>query len=193
MSTQNTTDTQTILNGINVDQVVETMEAIKEKPMLAKFTFRSQSEWLTGGHNRSHIKGFYGYCKEDTSRGDAFIVDNDEPPVLFGENRGANPVEFILHGLAGCLTTTLVCYAAAMNVDIKAITSHYEGDIDVRGLLGLSNDVRNGYDNIRVTFSIKSEAPREKIEELVALAKAHSPVFDVVSNGTPVSVRLSDK
>ncbi|MDX9857872.1 MAG: OsmC family protein [candidate division Zixibacteria bacterium] len=192
MSTQNTT-TPTTLNGINVTQVVATMNEIKDKPMLARFTFRSDNTWLSGGHNRSSIKGFYGYCKEDTSRADSFEMDNDEPPVLFGENRGANPVEYILHGLAGCLTTTLVCYASAMGVEIDEITSHYEGDIDIRGLLGLSDEVRNGYDNIRVTFSIKSDAPREKIEELIGLAQAHSPVFDLVSHGTTVSVRLADR
>ncbi|MCB2230373.1 OsmC family protein [bacterium] len=193
MNTNTTTKNPTMLNGVNVDHVVATMNEIKEKPMLAKFTFRSDNTWLTGGHNRSSIKGFYGYCVEDDSRREAFTMDNDEPPVLFGDNRGPNPVEFILHGLAGCLTTTLVCYASAMGVKIDEIMSHYEGDIDIRGLLGLSDDVRNGYDNIRVTFFIKSDAPREKLQELVDIAKAHSPVFDVVSNGTPVAVRLSNE
>ena len=188
-----TTKQPTILNGINVDQVVQTMNDIKEKPMLAKFTFRSKNQWLDGGHNRSTIKDFYGYCREDDSRKTAFVFDNDEPPVLFGANRGPNPVEFIFHALAGCMTTTMTCYAAAMGIEIDEITSTFEGDIDVRGLLGLSDDVRNGYDHIRVTFDVKSSAPREKVEELIELAKNHSPVFDVVTHGTPVSVRLKDR
>lgn len=180
------------MNGVAVDQLMETIEAIRAKPELGRFEFRARNRWLDGTHNRTSVRGFYGAGAEDASRKEAFEFDNDEPPVLLGENRGANPVEFVLHALAGCLTTTFIAYASAQGVRIESMETEFEGDLDVRGFLGITDEVRRGYREIRVTFRVKSDAPREKIEELVKLARRRSPVFDIVSNPTPVRVTLAD-
>lgn len=184
---------QTTMNGVNLDQLFDTIKVIKETPSLAKFTFRAANQWINGGHNRTTIKDFYGAGQEDTSRQTPFVMDNDEPAVLLGQDRGANPVEYVFHALAGCLTTSLVYHAAAQGIRIEEVESRFEGDLDLHGFLGLSDQVRNGYDNIRVTFKIKADAPEEKLEELIKLAQQRSPVFDIVSNPTPVSVRLQTR
>ncbi len=181
---------QKIVNGVNVDQLVDTINAIEETPSIANFTFRANNAWLDGGHNRTTIKDFYGAGQEDTSRAKAFVLDADEPPVLLGANHGANPVEYVLKGLAACLTTSLVYHAAAQGIEIEEVESKLEGDLDLHGFLGMSEDVRNGYENIRVTFKVKGDASEEQLEELVQVAQARSPVFDIVSNPVPVSVRM---
>jgi len=178
------------VNGVNVDQLMQTVVAIKGRPSLAKFNFRARNRWVDGGHNRSTIKDFYGVGREDNSRATAFVLDNDEPSVLLGDDQGANPVEFVLHALAGCLTTALVYHAAAQGIKIDEVESHLEGDLDLHGFLGLRDDVRNGYENLRVTFRVKADAPEEKIRELCDLAQRRSPVFDIVSNPVPVSVSV---
>ena len=178
------------INGVNVDQLFSTIDAIKENPGLAKFEFRANNRWINGGHNRTNVKDFYGAGREDDSRKQTFVFDNDEPVVLLGEDNGANPVEFVLHALAGCLTTSLIYHAAAQGIKIDAVESKFEGDLDLRGFLGMSEDVRNGYENIRVTFKIKADAPEEKLKELCELAQKRSPVFDIVTNRVPVNVQL---
>ena len=178
------------INGEDVDQLFSTIKAIKETPGLAKFEFRATNQWINGGHNRTSIKDFYGAGQEDTTRKRTFVFDNDEPVTLLGEDNGANPVEFVLHALAGCLTTSLVYHAAAQGIRIDAVESKFEGDLDLRGFLGMNEDVRNGYENIRVTFKIKSDAPEEKLKELCELAQKRSPVFDIVTNRVPVNVQL---
>jgi uncharacterized OsmC-like protein len=182
---------QKIMNGVNVEQLFGTINAITETPDLAKFNFRASNRWINGGHNSTTIKDFYGAGQEDTSRQAAFVIDNDEPAVLLGEDKGANPVEFVLHALAGCLTTSLVYHAAAQGIQLDEVESRLEGNLDLHGFLGLSEEVRNGYENIRVTFKIKSDAPREKLEELCQLARKRSPVFDIVSNPVVVTVQLA--
>ena len=178
------------VNGVNVDQLMQTVVAIKGRPSLAKFNFRARNRWIDGGHNRSTVKDFYGAGQEDDTRAAAFVLDNDEPAVLLGDDQGANPVEFVLHALAGCLTTSLVYHAAAQGIKIEEVESFLEGDLDLHGFLGLSDDVRNGYENLRVTFRVKADAPEEKIRELCDLAQRRSPVFDIVSNPVPVSVSV---
>lgn len=179
------------INGVNVDQLFATINAIKDNPDLAKFKFRANNQWIGGGHNRTKIKDFYGAGQEDTSRKQTFVFDNDEPAVLLGEDNGANPVEFVLHALAGCLTSSLVYHAAAQGIKIDSVESSFEGDIDLHGFLGLNENVRNGYENIRVTFKIKADAPEEKLKELCELAQKRSPVFDTLTNRVPVSVQLA--
>lgn len=174
------------LNGVNVTKMSSTIEAIKNQPGLAKFQFRARNTWDTGGHNRSVIKEFYGTGKEDVTRTEPFVLDADEPPVLLGEDRGANPVEFVLHALAACLTTSLVYHAAARGIHVENVESTLEGDLDLRGFLGLSDTVRRGYQNIRVDFKVKSDAPPEQLKDLCKF----SPVFDIVSNSVPVSVNI---
>jgi uncharacterized OsmC-like protein len=178
------------INGVNVDQLFGTINAIQETPSLAKFNFRATNKWVNGGHNRTTIKDFYGAGQEDQSRQTAFVLDNDEPAVLLGADNGANPVEFVLHALAGCLTTSLVYHAAARGIQLDEVESQLEGDLDLHGFLGLSESVRNGYEGLRVTFQIKADVPEAKLQELCELAQQRSPVFDIVSHPVPVSVRL---
>jgi len=179
--------TDTILNGVNVDGIFRAIALMSCAPEAARFKFRNR--WISGGLNRSFINSYYGALEEHT-RGATFVLDNDEPPVLLGEDRGANPAEQVLHGLAGCITTTLIYHAAAKGIKIDEMETTFEGDLDLRGLLGLPGAKRNGYDEIRVNVRIKSDAKREEIEELVKLAQRRSPVFDIVSNPVPVKVSL---
>lgn len=178
-----------ILNGVNVDGIFRAIALMSCAPEAAKFKFRNRNKWITGGLNRSFVNGYYGALEEHT-RGATFVLDNDEPPVLLGEDRGANPVEQVLHGLAGCITTTLVYHAAAKGIRIDEMETSFEGDLDLRGLLGIPGAKRNGYQEIRVSVRIKSDAKRDEIEELVRLAERRSPVFDIVSNSVPVKVSL---
>lgn len=183
--------TKTTLNGVDVDQLASTIDAIKKTPSLAKFNFRATNTWIDGGHNRTTVKGFYGAGAEVTTRKTPFVLDNDEPRVLLGKDQGANPVENVLHALAGCMTTSLVYHAAAQGIRIDEVESQLEGDLDLHGFLGLSDEIRNGYDNIRVKFRIKADAPREKLEELCRIAQNRSPVFDIVTNPVAISVSLA--
>ncbi len=180
----------TMVNGVNVDELIGTIEAVKEQPELAKTQFRAGNEWINGAHNRTSINGVYGAGQEQT-RKQTFVLEKDEPEFLLGNDIAANPVEHLLAALAGCLTTTLVFFAAAEGVQLDEVTSKFEGDGSLLGFLGLDENTRMGFDEIRVTFSIKSEAPREKIQELVELAQARSGVFEMLTNKTPVSVRLA--
>lgn len=175
---------QTTVNGVPVDQLKETLQAIRKDPGLGSFQFRAKNQWLCGGRNRSTVKDFHGAGREDTTRGEPFVLDNDEPPVLLGEDRAPNPVEYILHGLAGCLTTTMVCHAAARGIEIQSVESSLEGDIDVRGFLGLSDEVPRGYQAIRVIMRVKSDASAAKLAEL----SKFSPVYNTLVNPVPVEV-----
>lgn len=177
------------LNGVNVTQLFDTMEVIRESPEVAKFKFRNHNKWIMGGHNRSNLDSYYG-AMEEHKREKPFIVDNDEPPPLLGTDKGANPVEQVLHGLAGCITTTAVYYAAAKGIKVDEMETTFEGDLDLRGFLGLPGAARRGYEEIRVSVKIKADATEEEIKELVELAENHSPVFDIVSNGVPVKVSI---
>ena len=178
-----------IVNGVNVTTVENAVKAIEEKPELAKFKFRLHNNWISGGHNHSTVSNFYGNNQE-ISHLKTFELDCDEPPVLAGEDIGANPVEHLLNALAGCLTSTLVYHAAIRGIQIDELESELEGDLDLRGFLGLSNDVRKGYQNIRVKFKVKTNA--ENLNRLKALSKL-SPVFDVTSHGTNVDVEIESK
>lgn len=178
----------TVRNGVDTATMFATLDAIKANPGLGRFQFRATNKWIDGAHNRSVIQNFYGAGQEDTSRQMPFVLDAGEPAILLGVDTGPNPAEFVLHALAACLTTSLVYVAAARGVRLTEVESTLEGDIDVQGALGLNNDLRNGYEQIRATFRIKGDAPPEKIREVMARAQARSAVFDIVSNGVPVSV-----
>jgi uncharacterized OsmC-like protein len=128
--------------------------------------------------------------QEDTSRTKPFILDADEPDVLLGEDHGANPVKYVLHALAACVTTALVYHAAAHGIRIDEVEPRLEGDLDLRGFLGISDEVRNGYENIRMTFRVKADVPDDQLEELCQMGPRFSPVFDIITNRVPVSVRL---
>jgi uncharacterized OsmC-like protein len=179
-------------NGVNIDQLYGTLDAIKAQPVLAKFQFRAENQWLGGAHNRSTIKDFYGAGQEDRSRAKAFSLDAGEPAVLIGTDTGPNPAEYLLHALAACLTTSLVYVAAARGVHLTEVESTLEGNLDVQGGLGLNDDIRNGFNDIRVTFRVKGDAPRAKLEEVVARAQARSVVFDSITKGVPVTVEFAE-
>ena len=176
-------------NGIDVAQVYGTLDAIAADPSLARFEFRVSNRWIDGTHSRSTIQGFYGAGQEDASRERAFEVDASEPPVLLGHNEAPNPAELLMHALAGCLTLTIVNVAAARKVTLTEVSSTLEGVLDARGALGLDDTVRNGFERVNVAFTVKGEAPPEKLREIVERAKARSVVYDIVANGVPVDVR----
>lgn len=176
-----------LINGVDVERLGQTVQAVQQNPGLGTSQFRAVNRWVSGGHNRSTIKGFFGAGQEDTSRTKSFVLDADEPYVLLGKDQGANPVEFVLHALAACLTTSLVYHAAARGIQIESIESKLEGDLDLQGFLGLSEQVRKGYKQIRASFTIKSDASAEQLEALTKF----SPVYDIVSNPVPVSIQIN--
>lgn len=187
MQTQTATKPQsTVINGIDVTALEETIEAVKQNTEIAKFRFRASNTWLGGDHNRSTIDSYYGACQEHGREDRAFVIDNGEPPVLLGNDKGANPVEHLLNALAACMTTTLAYHAAARGIEIGAIDSQLEGDLDLRGFLDLSPQVRKGYQAIRVQLTVQSKAEPRTLRELTKF----SPVYDVVSRSVPVDVTI---
>ena len=187
MSEYNTqTKQDNITNGVNVTALFNTIEAVKHDAQLGDFRFRASNHWIDGGHNRSTIQGFYGCRDEDSSRTQTFVMDADEPAILLGEDKGANPVEFILHALAACMTTSMVYHAAARGIEIKGVESSLEGDLDLRGFLGISDEVRKGYHQVRVNFKVRCDTDVSLLRELAQF----SPVYDIVSNSLPVEVNI---
>ncbi|MGV7221924.1 MAG: OsmC family protein [Nitrospinales bacterium] len=184
MSTQ-TTEEQNIINGVNINDLGETIKAVSETPDLANFKFRANNQWVKGGHNQINLESYYGTCKE-IKRDQTIKLDADEPPVLLGTDKGANPAEYLLTALSSCMTTSLVYHAAAQGIKVEKVESDYEGDINLKGFLNLDPKVRKGYEEIRVQFKVKSDADKEKLNELVQ----NSPIFDVVRNPTPVKVEF---
>jgi uncharacterized OsmC-like protein len=186
-------DTTPIRNGVNTERMYGTLDLIKEQPALARFQFRVSNRWLEGAHNRSTIQGFYGAGAEDTSRTEAFTLDAGEPEVLLGENTGPNPVEFLLHSLAACLTISIVYVAAARNVALTSVESVLTGELDARGAFGLDPEPRNGFERIDVAFHVTGDAPEEKLREVVERARQRSAVYDMVTNGVPVAMRVETR
>jgi uncharacterized OsmC-like protein len=186
------TTMQTRLNGIKVDQLHQTVAAIQENPELARFTFRANTAWEGGGHVRSKIQGFYGAGKEDDSRAEPFVLEGDEPPVLLGDNHGPNAVEAVLHALTSCLAVGFVYNAAAQGIEVEALDFDVEGDLDLRAFLGIAKpeQVRPGYEGIKVRYHVQADAPREKLVELCDYVQKTSPVLDVLRNPVPVFVSL---
>src|SRR4051812_39785100 len=180
------TTTEQVRNGVDTGTLFATLDAVKAQPELGVFQFRVANTWIDGSHNRSMIKDFYAAGGEDTSRAEAFQLDAGEPAILIGTDTGPNPAEYLLHALAACLTTSLVYVAAARRVRLTRVESTLEGDLAVRGALGLPDEVRNGFEQIRVSFVVEGDAPPEKLRELVERAKARSAVFDMVTNGVVV-------
>jgi uncharacterized OsmC-like protein len=179
-----------VRNGVDTSVMYATLDAITADPGLAAFQFRATNRWIHGAHNRITVKTYRGAGGEQ-DRAQAFTVDAGEPEVLLGTDTGPNPAELLLAALSACLTTSLVYVAAARKVELTEVSSTLEGDMDVRGALGLDDSYRNGFTNIRVHFRVKGNAPDEKLRELVARAKQRSAVFDMVTNGVPVDVTAS--
>jgi uncharacterized OsmC-like protein len=176
------------LNGLNLAAMNRTIDSLKSDPALARFEFRTRNEWIGGGENRSTIKEFYGAGGEDQSRKQAFVFTNGEPPVLLGNNEGANPVEFLLHALAGCVTTTTVLHAAARGIAIRSLSTELVGDIDLQGLLGLDDAVPAGYRQIRIKIAVDADCTQQELDDLLGFAQRHSPVCNTVCRPVPVVI-----
>jgi len=175
-------------NGLPLVQMGETIGAIKQNPGIAEFEFRASNQWINGGENRSTIQGFFGACAEDESRTVAFEYTNGEPPVLLGNNEGANPVEYLLHALAGCVTTTTVLHATARGITIHKLSTELKGNIDVQGLLAMDDSVAVGYESIEIKMHIEADCSEDDLNELIAFAKDHSPVCSTVCKPVPVTL-----
>jgi uncharacterized OsmC-like protein len=180
---------ESIRNGVDTGTLFATVDAVKAAPEAAKFQFRAENEWLSGTHSRSTIHGFFG-VGEERAHQRPFHYDCDHPAVLVGRDNAPTPVEHLLHALAGCLTAGLVNIAAARGVTLTEVRSEVSGNIDLNGILGLDPTVRNGYENITVRFTVKGDAPAEKLRQIVEQSRARSAVFDVITNGVPVAIEV---
>jgi uncharacterized OsmC-like protein len=178
---------QGMINGVAVDNLFTTIDVIKSTPSLAKFKFRIRNQWDDAALNRSTVDKFDG-AGQHLSHPLPFVLEADEPAVLLGKDEAANPVEHLLHALAACLTTSMVYHAAARGIEIEEIESSLEGDIDLHGFLDLDPNVRKGYEGIRVNFKVKADVSDERLQQIVQLGTGHSPVFDSLTQGVPVSV-----
>ena len=184
---------ENIVNGVSVDKLFGIMDAIKTNSDIAKFNFRAKGNWISGAHTRTSINDFYG-AGQKHNRNKTFVLEHDEPSVLLGTNGGANPGEYALAALNGCLTSALVYHAAAKGIQIDEIETILDGDVDLLGFLGIDESVRNGYKKITVAFKIKADnATDEQLNELVRLAQKRSPIFDNISNPTPIEVNVERK
>jgi uncharacterized OsmC-like protein len=177
-------------NGVDTEQLYGTVDAIKALPELGLFRFRAANRWIDGAHSRTTIRGFHGAGQEDRTRVSEFVLDAGEPAILLGTDSGPSPAEHLLHALAACLTTSLVYVAAERKIRLTEVAARLEGDMDVRGALGVADDVRTGFTSIRIALTVKGDAPVETVRELVAWAQTRSTVYDVVAHGVPVTVDL---
>ena len=175
-------------NGVDTATLFATLDAVRQNPAIGTFQFRAANHWVSGTHNRSTLHGFYGAMQEMTHEQE-FSFDADHPPVLVGGDRGPTPVEFLLHAIAACLTAGIANIAAARGVNLDSVESTVEGDIDLNGILGMSDEVRNGYQQIRVNFVLRGDDP-EKLAKVVEQSRARSAVFDVLTNGCPVAISV---
>ena len=178
-----------VRNGVDTATLFATLDAVKGDTDLAKFQFRATNRWLNGTYNQSTIHGFHGAKQEMTHR-QPFTFDADHPPVLVGADNGPTPVEYLLHALAACLTAGIANVAAARGITLTEVSSTVEGDIDLLGILGLSDEVRNGYEQIKVSFNLRGDDP-EKLRTVVEQSRRRSAVFDVLTNGVPVTIQVS--
>ncbi len=178
----------THINGFDVQAAASTIAALKADKSLAKFEFRARNKWISGGENRSTIRDFYGAGQEDTSRSSAFDFTSGEPPVLLGNNEGANPVEFLLHAIAGCVTTTFVLHAMARGITIFELSTELQGDIDLQGFLGLDDNVPAGYEQIKIRMHVRADCSEQELDELLGYAEQHSPTCNTVCRPVPVLI-----
>lgn len=184
--------TPVALNGIDTPTLLATINAVGAQPALANFQFRNTNEWLSGTHSRSKMQGFFGAGGEHSHKA-TYTAEGDHPGVLCGTDNAPTPVEWLLHALAACLTAGIGNIAAARGVRLTRVRSTIEGNIDLRGILGLSDEVRNGYQNVNVNFEIEGDAPPETLRKIVEQSRARSAVFDVLTKGVPVSININSK
>ena len=180
----------TIVNGVDLDRLSGTIDAVSADPALARFQFRARNHWIDGGYSRTTIKDFYGAGQEDATRTQPFTVDSDEPPVLLGQNRAPNTVEYVLHALAACVSGTIVYHAAARGIALDSLETTIHGDLDLHGFLGLDSSTRPGYEQIRITITAAGDFDDNQFAELASLTR-YSPVRDIVSNPVPVAIDVT--
>jgi uncharacterized OsmC-like protein len=185
-----TTVDESMRNGVDTTTLFATIDAVKAAPEAAKFQFRAHNEWVSGTHNRGVIHDYFGVGAERTHER-TFTFDADHPVVLVGRDNGPTPVEYVLHALAACLTAGLANIAAARGITLTEVRSTVVGDIDLNGILGLNPEVRNGYEGITVRFTVKGDAPAEKLQALVEQSRGRSAVFDIITNGVPVTIEVA--
>jgi len=178
----------TLVNGFETEAIGQIVGALSNDKALAKFQFRASNQWIGGGENRSSVQGFFGAGAEDRSRRTPFTIVNGEPPLLLGNNEGPNPGEYVLHALAGCVTTTTVLHAAARGIHVKSISTELSGDIDLQGLLDLDPTVRPGYQQITLKMDIEADCDDQTLDELLEFACAHSPMCDTLRRPVPVTL-----
>ena len=176
-------------NGVDTATLFATLDAVRQAPEAARFQFRARNQWVSGTHNRTTIGDYFGVGEERAHEA-TFVFDADHPAILVGTDRGPTPAEFVLHALASCLTAGLANIAAARKIRLTEVRSTVTGDIDLNGILGLNPGVRNGYQQITVTFTIKGDAPAEKLRELVDQSRARSAVYDVITGRVPVTIEV---
>jgi uncharacterized OsmC-like protein len=185
-----TTEARPARNGVDVPTLFATLDAVKGNNEIAKFEFRAENQWVSGTHSQGRINGYHGAMQEN-EREQTWVFDVDHPPVLVGGDNGPTPVEYVLHALAACLTAGIANIASARGVTLTRVESTVKGDIDLLGILGLSDEVRNGFEQISVEFTLEGDAPPEKLREIVEQSRARSAVFDIVTNGVPVSIDVA--
>lgn len=177
------------LNGVDTPNLLATINAVRDQPDLARFRFRARNRWVAGTHSETTIHTFSGAGGEQ-AHATTFRYEADHPAVLVGADHGPTPVEFLLHALAACLTAGIGNISAVRGITLSEVQSTVEGDMDLQGILGLSDQVRNGFERMRVNFTIKGNAPAEKLREIVEQARARSAVFDVITNRVPVELSV---
>jgi uncharacterized OsmC-like protein len=184
------TENPTVDNGVNVEALLGAREALKETPAAGQFQWRATCDWVDGTHSRSTIESFFGFGEEQSHKGPQSI-DTDHPELFASGDSGPTPVEVVMMGLAGCLTAGVASVATHRGIQLRSVRATLEGDMDIQGILGIDSDVRNGYDDIRVSFDIDADASLEDIEAIVAQSQKRSAVYDVVTNPTNVTVAVN--
>jgi uncharacterized OsmC-like protein len=177
-------------NGVNVEALLAAREALKSAPEAAKFTWRASCKWNNGTHSQTKIQGFHGLGEEQEHKTE-FSFEADHPEVFASEDLGATPIEYVLVGLASCLTAGVASVAQNRGIQLRSVEALLEGSMDIQGILGIDSDVRNGYDDIKVTFKIDADAPKKDIEAIVAQSQKRSAVYDVLTNPTNVTVHVA--
>jgi uncharacterized OsmC-like protein len=180
----------TQLNGVNTEALFATLDAVRAQPEIARFQFRTTTRWIGGTHNRTTVHDFFGAGAEQT-HSEEFAIDADHPAVLVGEDHGPTPAEHLLQALGSCLMSGLANIAAARGIELGEVTARVEGDIDLLGIFGLDDSVRNGFESVRVTFHVQGAAEADALARLVEQARRRSAVYDVLTNGVPVAIDVA--
>ena len=179
----------TVNNGVNVQALLDAREALKGAPEAAKFTWRASCKWQTGTHSTSKIQSFFGLGQEQQHK-TTTSFEADHPEIFASEDKGVTPIEYVLVGLASCLTAGVAAVAQNRGIQLRSVESKVEGTMDIRGILGIDSDVRNGYDDVKVTFKIDADASKQDIEAIVAQSQKRSAVYDVITNPVNVTVEV---